>query len=132
MLEGAQGLLKDMFDVMFMVANEQSLKEAIDGVHPDLVIVDLSMPISSCGNVARLLKKWSPELKFIIISVHDEQTVIDECLTAGARGFVLKRTAAIDLIPAVEAVLRGDIFVSHPAGADLENVNRHTTQGANI
>lgn len=132
MLEGARSLLNDMFDVMFMVANEQSLKEAIDGVHPDLVIVDLSMPISSGGNVARLLQKWSPAMKFIILSVHDEQTVIDECLTAGARGFVFKRTAAIDLIPAVEAVLKGEIFVSHPAEADRDNMNRHTTKGANI
>ena len=132
MLEGARDLLNDMFDVMFMVANEQSLEEAIDGVHPDLVIVDLSIPISSGVNVARLLQKSSPALRFIILSVHDEQTVIDECLAAGARGFVLKRTAAIDLIPAVEAVLRGDIFVSHPDGADRENMNRHSPEGANI
>ena len=120
MLEGVWCLLKDIFDVMFMVANEQSLMEAVDRVQPDLVIVDLSMPISSGGNVARLLQKLSPELRFIILSVHDEQTVIDECLAAGARGFVLKRTAAIDLIPAVEAEFRGDIFVSGPAETDWE------------
>jgi DNA-binding NarL/FixJ family response regulator len=44
--------------------------------------------------------------------VHDEKTVVDECLSAGARGFVLKRTAVNDLIPAVEAVLRGGTYVS--------------------
>lgn len=73
------------------------------------------MPISSGENVARLLQRSNPELMFIILSVHDEQTVIDECLAAGARGFVFKRTEAIDLIPAVEAALRGDIFVSRTA-----------------
>lgn len=129
MREGTLSLLRDMFDVIFMVANEESLKEAVDRVQPDLVIADLSMPISSGGNVARLLKKLSPELRFIILSVHDEQTVIDECLEAGARGFVLKRTAAIDLIPAVAAERRGDIFVSRPDAADM---NRHMIKGEKV
>ncbi|MGO9614502.1 MAG: hypothetical protein ACLPX5_15925 [Dissulfurispiraceae bacterium] len=45
MLDGVRALLKDMFDVMFMVANDQSLMEAVARVQPDLVIVDLSMPV---------------------------------------------------------------------------------------
>lgn len=45
MLEGVRVFLKDMFDVMFMVANDQSLIEAVARVQPDLVIVDLSMPV---------------------------------------------------------------------------------------
>jgi len=53
----------------------------------------------------------------IALSVHDVQTVVDACLAAGAKGFVLKRTAVDDLIPAVEAVLRGDIYVSPSIGS---------------
>jgi DNA-binding NarL/FixJ family response regulator len=44
--------------------------------------------------------------------VHDEKTVVDECLSAGAKGFVLKRAAVYDLIPVVEAVLGGSTYVS--------------------
>jgi DNA-binding NarL/FixJ family response regulator len=112
MLASLRVLLKDTFDVVFMVADDRSLIDAVARTDPDLVIVDLSIPVSSGENVARLLHRVSPELRVIILSIHDEQTVVDECLAAGAKGFVLKRRAAIDLIPAVEDVLRGDIYVS--------------------
>jgi DNA-binding NarL/FixJ family response regulator len=112
MLAGVRVLLKDLFDVIFMVADEHSLADAIVTNQPDLVLVDLSMPVSSGENVARLLHRLSPELRFIILSVHDEKTVVDECLAAGAKGFVLKRAAVTNLIPAVEAVLRGGTYVS--------------------
>ena len=52
----------------------------------------------------------NPGLKAIILSVHDERTVVDECLAAGAKGFVLKRSASTDLLAAVEAVLKGGIL----------------------
>jgi DNA-binding NarL/FixJ family response regulator len=112
MLASLRVLLKDTFDVVFMVADDRSLIDAVARTDPDLVIADLSIPVSSGENVARLLHRVSPELRVIILSIHDEQTVVDECLAAGAKGFVLKRRAAIDLIPAVEDVLRGDIYVS--------------------
>jgi DNA-binding NarL/FixJ family response regulator len=51
-------------------------------------------------------------LRLIILSVHDEPEYIDECLAAGAEGFVLKRSAVDDLVPAVDAVLRGETYVS--------------------
>ena len=112
MLAGVRVLLKELFDVIFMVADEHSLADAIVTNRPDLVLVDLSMPVASGGNVARLLHRLSPELRFIILSVHDEKTVADACFSAGAKGFVLKRTAVHDLIPAVEAVLKGGTYVS--------------------
>lgn len=129
MLEGVRLLLKDMFEVMFMVANDQSLMDAVSSIKPDLVIADLSMPICSGSNVARLLHSLSPELRFIILSEHDEQTVIDECLAAGAKGYVLKRLAILDLIPAVEAVLMGETYVSSPVRQRLDSMDRQTTTG---
>jgi DNA-binding NarL/FixJ family response regulator len=97
---------------MFMVADEPSLADAVAGTQFDLVIADLSFPLSSGENVARLLQSLKPELKAVILSVHDEQTAVDECLAAGAKAFVLKRSASTDLLPAVEAVLKGDTFIS--------------------
>ena len=118
MLAGVRVLLKGLFHVIFMVADEHSLADAIATNQPDLVLVDLSMPVSSGENVARLLHRLNPELRFIVLSVHDEKTVVDECLSAGASGFVLKRTAVTDLIPAVEAVLGGGTYVSPSIGQD--------------
>jgi DNA-binding NarL/FixJ family response regulator len=112
MMAGIRLLLKDRFDVMLMVADESSLRDAVERDQFDLVIVDLSMPVSSEKNVSRFLQKVSPEVKFIVLSVHDDPVAASECLAAGAKGFVLKRTAVNDLVPAVEGVLRGEVYVS--------------------
>ena len=116
MLSGVRSLLENMFETVFMVADETSLIEAADKLSPDLIVADLSLPIGKETNVARRLKKDFPEIKVIVLSVHDEQTAVDDCLEAGASGFVLKRTAVDDLVPAVEAVKKGDVYVSPTAG----------------
>ncbi len=112
MMAGVRLLLKDRFEVSVMVADQDSLRDTVESNPFDLVIADLSIPTSSSENVARLLKRLSPDLRVIILSVHDEPAVVEECLAAGANGFVLKREAVNGLIPAVEAVLRGDTYVS--------------------
>lgn len=112
MLEGVRHLLEDMFEKVFMVADETSLIEAVDKLKPDLIVADLSLPVMKEINIARRLTKAFPEIKLIILSVHDERTAVGECLEAGAVGFVLKRTAVNDLIPAVEAVMDSATYVS--------------------
>jgi len=105
-----------------MVADEPSLIEAASGTQFDLVIADLSFPVSSGENVARLLKRLNPELKAIILSVYDEQTVADECFAARSKGFVLKRSASTDLLAAVEAVLGGGTYISPACCTQTEKV----------
>jgi DNA-binding NarL/FixJ family response regulator len=112
MLEGIRSLLETVFDVVVMVADEKSLLDSLGKVQPELVVVDFSMPITEEVNVARRIKKLNPDMKVIILSVHDEQIAVDDCLSAGATGFVLKRTATNDLIPAVWEVLKGRTYVS--------------------
>lgn len=112
MLAGERTLLESMFETVFMVADEASLIEAAERLSPDLIIADLSLPVSRELNVARRLKKAYPGIRLIILSVHDEGTAVGECLEAGAVGFVLKRTAVNDLVAAVEAVLKGGVYVS--------------------
>ena len=112
MLEGIRGLLEAMFETVVMVADKASLFETITKINPDLAVVDLSLPVSGEINIAHQFKDKYPELKIIILSVHDETTVVSDIMVSGVSGFVLKRTAATDLIPAVEEVLGGKTFVS--------------------
>jgi DNA-binding NarL/FixJ family response regulator len=112
MLGGLRKLLAPLFDATLMVADDESLITAATMARADLIVVDLSLPVSGQVNVARRLKAKFPDTKFIILSIHDEQEAINECLEAGASGFVLKRSAVSDLIPAVEAVMRGGTYVS--------------------
>jgi DNA-binding NarL/FixJ family response regulator len=112
MLQSLRGLLGSQFTTVVMVADEGSLLETIDRLAPDLVIVDLSMPVAEGTNIARQLKQRYPDLRLLVLSVHDEPAVASLILDAGASGFVLKRTAATDLLPAVEAALGGGSYVS--------------------
>lgn len=112
MLEGIRGLLEVMFETVVMVADKASLFDTAEKINPDLAVVDLSLPVSSEINIARQLKDRFPDLKIIILSVHDEQTVVSEIMNAGVSGFVLKRTAGTDLFTAVDEVLGGKTFVS--------------------
>ena len=112
MLEGVRNLLEDMFETVFMVADEASLMEAAEKLQPDLIVADLSLPVTKELNIVRRMKMAFPQIKLIILSIHDEQAAFGECIEAGARGIVLKRRAVDDLVPAVESVLKGGTYVS--------------------
>jgi len=112
MLEGVRNLLEDMFETVFMVADEASLIEAAEKLKPDLIVADLSLPVTKEINIVRRMMTAFPQIKLIILSIHDEQAAFGECIEAGARGIVLKRRAVDDLVPAVEAVLKGGTYVS--------------------
>lgn len=111
-LEGLREMLAPLFEEVVMVADERSLLEVAERLKPELAVVDLSLPVSDEVNVARRLKSQSPQLKVIMLSVHDEPAVVKAVLETGAVGFVLKRSAATDLIPAVEEALQGRTYVS--------------------
>jgi DNA-binding NarL/FixJ family response regulator len=112
MLGGVYSLLDTSFETVLMVADERSLADALSTFRPELVVVDLSLPGTEEANVARRLKTRHPQLRLIVLSVHDEPAVVRQFMDDGTSAFVLKRTAAVDLLPAVEEVLRGGTYVS--------------------
>jgi DNA-binding NarL/FixJ family response regulator len=121
MLEGVRTLLESIFEKVFMVADEGSLLEVAEKISPNLIVADLSLPVSREINIARRLKKTFPEIKLIILSIHDEPTAINECMDAGVAGFVLKRTAVRDLVPAIETILAGGQYISPSLQKKIEN-----------
>ncbi len=124
MLGGVHSLLDALFETVLMVADERSLMEALATFKPDLVVVDLSLPREGEANIARRLMQRHPELRLIVLSVHDEPTVASLVHNAGAAGFVLKRAAATDLVPAVQEVLRGGVYASRAVQQDCRETNR--------
>src|SRR5262245_38275298 len=111
MLGGVYSLLDALFETVLMVADERSLLDAVTTFEPALVVVDLSLPGEGEANIARRLLGHHPGLRRIVLSVHDAPTVVGQMLSAGVDGFVLKRSAATDLIAAVEEVLGGGTYV---------------------
>jgi DNA-binding NarL/FixJ family response regulator len=120
MLEGVHSLLDALFETVLMASDEHSLVEAIPIFKPDLVVVDLSLPGVGEANVARRLMERHPDLRLIVLSVYDDPTVAALIRNTGAAGFVLKRSAAVDLIPAVHDVLLGRVWFAGAAMAGGE------------
>jgi DNA-binding NarL/FixJ family response regulator len=105
--EGVRGLLETAFDAVVMVADQTSLFESADRLKPTLAVVDLSLARDESLEWLPRLRARCPDLKLIVLSVHDEPTVRQAALAAGADGFVLKRAISTELMPTVDAVLAG-------------------------
>lgn len=112
MLGAVRGILHDLFDTVVMVADEASLLAAIPRLRPDLVVVDLSLPVSGNRNIAAQCGEKFPSVRVIVLSVHDEPDAAAATIRTGAKGYVLKRTAATDLSAAIGAVLGGGTYIS--------------------
>ena len=114
-LGGIRRLLEAEVETVLMVTDEISLKHALEHFNPDVVVADLSLPVSTKTNIATELKKNFPEIKVIILSIYDERSVVDDVMASGIEGFVLKSRAVIDLIPAIREVRQGHKYISPDA-----------------
>jgi DNA-binding NarL/FixJ family response regulator len=81
---------------------------------PDVILLDLTMPRLSGLDVLPLLRQHLPHTRILILTMHDDQSYLQRALKAGAAGYVLKKAADVELISAIQAVMRGEVYV-HPA-----------------
>ncbi len=89
------------------------LTQAVD-LQPDLILLDLSMPRLGGLDVLPLLRQKVPGARVLILTMHDDEGYLRQALKAGASGYVLKKAADVELITAIHAVMRGDVYV-HPS-----------------
>lgn len=99
-------------EVVGEAANGKEALEKIDEIKPDIVILDISMPELTGIEAARKIRKYHPEMKVIILSRHDNEEYLEQLLKYGIHGYVLKDDAGHDLIRAMEAVLKGETYLS--------------------
>jgi DNA-binding NarL/FixJ family response regulator len=102
--EGVRGLLETTFGTVVMVADKASLLDGASRLQPDVAVVDLSLAEDRGLDWRKALRKRCPDLKVVVLSVHDEQSVRDAAMAAGADAFVLKRAISTDLLPAIDRV----------------------------
>lgn len=111
-LEGFRKLLQEQCDLVATVADGRALLEATERLQPDLVIVDISMPLLNGVDATRQLKKLNPHTKVIFVTMHGDAAYAKAAFKAGASGYLLKQSAPDELDQAIRAVLAGDYYLS--------------------
>lgn len=94
--------------------DENSAVSQVVEKRPDVVLMDVSMPDSGGIQATRRIKQLVPEVRVLILTVHEDKGVMQEAMRAGAKGYILKRAIKSELINAIHTVLRGDLYL-HPA-----------------
>ena len=104
--------------------------ELICGLRPDVAVIDISMPDLNGIALAQRVAETCPEVKLLALTVHEDRAYIQPLLQAGARGYLLKRSAAEDLVRAIRAIAAGGVYLD-PAVADraLSDVARGSKSG---
>lgn len=96
---------KNGFRVVCEVSNGLEAVEKAEELKPDLILLDIGLPTLNGIEAARRICKLAPESKIIFVTQESSSDVVEEALSSGGRGYVLKTRAASDLLPAMEAVI---------------------------
>lgn len=125
--EGLRKLLEPELEVIGIVEDGRALVEVARAERPDLVIADVGMPRLGGIEAVAQLRAELPELKVVMLSMHDDPTTVRAAFEAGASGYLLKTTAAAELESAIREVMSGGEYVTPSLAAETEDENAGAT-----
>jgi DNA-binding NarL/FixJ family response regulator len=105
-------LLGPACDVVGSVADGRALLAMAGELRPDIVVLDIAMPLLNGLDAARQLKRTMPEIKVIFLTMSEDPDVAAEAFRAGGSGYLLKNSAASELMQAIQEVLQGHSYVT--------------------
>jgi DNA-binding NarL/FixJ family response regulator len=105
-------LLEPACDVVGTVADGRALLAAVPQVRPDIVVLDIAMPLLNGLEAARQLKRLMPDIKLIFLTVSEDGDLATEAFRAGASAYLLKNSAASELFTAIQEVFEGRSYVT--------------------
>ncbi len=111
--EGIRMILQSQPDFE-VVGEAQDGEEAVrlaEALKPDVAVMDISMPTLTGIEATQRIKQRVPRTQVLILTMHEEESYVFQLLSRGAAGYVLKRSAATDLVDAVRATVRGETFL---------------------
>lgn len=127
--EGLRGLLEK--------AGHEVVAEASDGrealwfartLSPDIAVLDMSMPLLNGLDAAHEIKRIVPSTKSILLTMYNDKSYVLRALREGVRGYVLKSQASVDLIRAIQEIMRGDVYISPGVAASVVDAYLEKTE----
>ena len=117
-------LLETEFNVVGTVSDGRALVRAAGALKPDVVVVDIAMPVLNGIDAGQQIKEMLPAVKLIYLTMNPDAEVAAEAFRRGASGYLLKTCAASELVVAVREVLRGKTYLSPALSRDTVNFLR--------
>jgi DNA-binding NarL/FixJ family response regulator len=115
-------------EVVGEAADGQTALQQVRSLRPDVVVMDVSMPLLSGAQATAQLQEECPHVKVLALTVHEDRSYLQALMAAGAAGYVLKRAATEELIRAIRAVAAGGIYLDpRVAGKLVSNVGRSSS-----
>lgn len=117
--EGLKSFLESQFEIIGIVENGRELLEKTQQLHPDVIVVDVSMPLLNGIDAVREIKKIGLHTKVVFLTMHRDAMYAKEAFEIGASGFVLKHAAPSELITAIQEALKGNTYISPDIAEEL-------------
>lgn len=121
-LEGIRSVLSAHHEIIGTVTNGRALVDAAVHLKPDLIVLDITMPLLNGIDAAVQIRRSLPDVNLVFVTMHVNTAYLEAALDAGAAGYVLKSAAREELLEAVNAVLRGEIYLT--PGLTSESLTR--------
>jgi len=111
--QGLRRLLEERgLEVAGEAADGRRAMKMVGELDPDIVIMDITLPRLGGIEATRRIRRTHPDVKVIMLTIHDEEGFLYKSLDAGANGYMVKEKATEDLLDAIDTVLRGEIYIS--------------------
>jgi DNA-binding NarL/FixJ family response regulator len=112
MLSLVKEVLQPEFEVVAAVRDGRDLLHAVKNLKPDVIIADITMPEMSGIEATRKIVEEDLEARIILLTMHNDRTMVEEGFSAGAKGYVLKLSASQELVTAVYEIIQGGSYIS--------------------
>lgn len=109
---GIRSVLEPEFEVVGTVQDGRALLEAARDLQPDVIVIDISMPLLNGMDAARRIRAADSRVKLVFLTMHADTAYVKSAFRLGASGYLVKRTAADELPDAVRAVLNGNAYLT--------------------
>jgi len=132
LLQACQKLLEHEFDIPAVFSDGRALLEAAPRLKPDAIVLDIGMPLLNGLDAARQLKKMLPSVKVIFLTMYQDPDLASEAIRAGASGYLIKTSAASELVKAIHEALRGRVYVTPSIARGMEDSFIKNPEGKHI
>jgi len=112
LLDGLRKLLEPEFELLATVGDGRAAVAACEQLHPDLLLLDIGLPLLNGIEVARQVRRIAPAPRILFVTMQTDRIYVEEAFRAGGSGYVIKQAAARELVDAIKSVLRGRFYVS--------------------